>query len=59
MRQEWRDEVLEELAQITSNGRKIRNVPKSAVVLAARKKESVGREYVDRVLALEADTGCA
>jgi hypothetical protein len=44
---------LEELAMVKLNGRQIKNVLKSAALLAARKKEGLGRKYVDTVLAIE------
>lgn len=44
---------LEELATVVLNGRQIKNVLKSAALLAARKKERVKRKYVDMVLAIE------
>jgi SpoVK/Ycf46/Vps4 family AAA+-type ATPase len=44
---------LDELATVELNGRQIKNVLKSAALLAARKKELVGRKYVDVVLAIE------
>ncbi|KAH4928659.1 hypothetical protein HBH74_102660 [Parastagonospora nodorum] len=44
---------LDELATVELNGRQIKNVLKSAALLAARKKEKLGRKYVDIVLAIE------
>jgi SpoVK/Ycf46/Vps4 family AAA+-type ATPase len=49
----FRKQDLDELATVELNGRQIKNVLKSATLLAARKKESVGRKYVDMVLAIE------
>ncbi|KAF2751847.1 ATPase [Sporormia fimetaria CBS 119925] len=50
---EWGDEELQELAKVELNGRQIKNVLKSAALLAARKKEPLSRKYVDMVLAIE------
>ncbi|ORY09781.1 P-loop containing nucleoside triphosphate hydrolase protein [Clohesyomyces aquaticus] len=47
------EQDLEELAKVKLNGRQIKNVLKSAILLAARKKEGLSREYVDAVLAIE------
>lgn len=44
---------LDELATVKLNGRQIKNVLKSAALLAARKKDKLGRKYVDTVLAIE------
>jgi hypothetical protein len=44
---------LDELATVELNGRQIKNVLKSAALLAARKKDRIGRNYVDTVLAIE------
>jgi hypothetical protein len=44
---------LDELAMVELNGRQIKNVLKSAALLAARKKDKLGRKYVDTVLAIE------
>jgi hypothetical protein len=44
---------LDELATVQLNGRQIKNVLKSAALLAARKKDGLGRNYVDTVLAIE------
>ncbi|KAH7085473.1 P-loop containing nucleoside triphosphate hydrolase protein [Paraphoma chrysanthemicola] len=44
---------LAELATVELNGRQIKNVLKSAALLAARKKDKLGRKYVDTVLAIE------
>jgi len=44
---------LDELATVELNGRQIKNVLKSAALLAARKKDNLGRKYVDTVLAIE------
>lgn len=49
----WAAEDLDELAQMELNGRQIKNVLKSAALLSARKKESLSRGYVDKVLAIE------
>lgn len=49
----WSDEDIDELARIELNGRQIKNVLKSAALLAARKKEGLGKKYVDMVLAIE------
>jgi SpoVK/Ycf46/Vps4 family AAA+-type ATPase len=46
-------EDLAELATVELNGRQIKNVLKSAALLAARKKDIVTRKYVDTVLAIE------
>lgn len=50
---EFGAEDLDELATVELNGRQIKNVLKSAALLAARKKEKLGRKYVDTVLAIE------
>lgn len=44
---------LDELATVELNGRQIKNVLKSAALLAARKKDTLGRKYVDTMLAVE------
>jgi SpoVK/Ycf46/Vps4 family AAA+-type ATPase len=44
---------LDELAEVDLNGRQIKNVLKSAALLAARKRDDLKREYVDVVLAIE------
>jgi hypothetical protein len=44
---------LDELASVDLNGTQIKNVLKSAALLAARKQEDVGRKYVDMVLGTE------
>ncbi|KAH7095124.1 P-loop containing nucleoside triphosphate hydrolase protein [Paraphoma chrysanthemicola] len=44
---------LADLATVELNGRQIKNVLKSAALLAARKKDKLGRKYVDTVLAIE------
>jgi hypothetical protein len=49
----WSDGDLEELASVELNGRQIKNVLKSAALLAARKKEALNRKYVDMVLGIE------
>jgi len=49
----WKDQDLEELASVELNGRQIKNVLKSASLLAARKKEALNRKYVDMVLGIE------
>jgi SpoVK/Ycf46/Vps4 family AAA+-type ATPase len=49
----WEDKDLEELASVELNGRQIKNVLKSAALLAARKKEGLNRKYVDMVLGIE------
>ncbi|CAG5146982.1 uncharacterized protein ALTATR162_LOCUS1964 [Alternaria atra] len=51
--EEWKDEDVEELASVELNGRQIKNVLKSASLLAARKKESLNKKYVDMVLGIE------
>jgi SpoVK/Ycf46/Vps4 family AAA+-type ATPase len=50
---EWSGKDVEELAKVPLNGRQIKNVLKSAALLSARKKEPLGRKYVDMVLAIE------
>ena len=47
------DAQVEVLSRLDLNGRQIKNVLKSAALLAARKKEPLGRKYVDMVLAIE------
>lgn len=47
------DKDLDELAEVQLNGRQIKNVLKSAALLAARKRDGVRRAYVDTVLAIE------
>jgi SpoVK/Ycf46/Vps4 family AAA+-type ATPase len=44
---------LDELALVKLNGRQIKNVLKSAALLAARKRADLSRKYVDTVLAIE------
>jgi SpoVK/Ycf46/Vps4 family AAA+-type ATPase len=44
---------LDELAAVELNGRQIKNVLKSAALLAARKKDTLGRKYVNIVLDIE------
>ncbi|KAF2242114.1 P-loop containing nucleoside triphosphate hydrolase protein [Trematosphaeria pertusa] len=51
--QEWSEKDLDELAVVELNGRQIKNVLKSAALLSARKKEPLGRRFVDMVLAIE------
>ncbi|KAJ4365728.1 hypothetical protein N0V83_008348 [Neocucurbitaria cava] len=51
--QEWKAEDLEDLAKVELNGRQIKNVLKSAALLSARKKDKLGRNYVDMVLGIE------
>ncbi|CAO2656235.1 Nn.00g050380.m01.CDS01 [Neocucurbitaria sp. VM-36] len=53
VQQEWKSEDLDELAKVELNGRQIKNVLKSAALLSARKKDRLGRHYVDMVLAIE------
>ncbi|KAF2130042.1 P-loop containing nucleoside triphosphate hydrolase protein [Dothidotthia symphoricarpi CBS 119687] len=53
LQQDWRKEDLDELAMVMLNGRQIKNVLKSAALLAARKKEVLSRKYVDMVLTIE------
>lgn len=53
VRQDWGEGDLDDLATVELNGRQIKNVLKSAALLAARKKERLGRKYVDIVLAIE------
>ena len=50
---EFTEKDLEELAMVELNGRQIKNVLKSACLLSARRKEPLGRRYVDMVLAIE------
>jgi SpoVK/Ycf46/Vps4 family AAA+-type ATPase len=50
---EWSGNDLDELSKVQLNGRQIKNVLKSAALLSARKKEKVGRKWVDKVLAIE------
>ncbi|KAF2849339.1 P-loop containing nucleoside triphosphate hydrolase protein [Plenodomus tracheiphilus IPT5] len=50
---EWKSEDLDDLAEVNLNGRQIKNVLKSAALLAARQKDGLGRKYVDKVLAIE------
>lgn len=49
----FKDTDLEELSKVTLNGRQIKNVLKSAVLLARRRGVPVGREQVDLVLGIE------
>ena len=51
--QGWDERDLDEVAEIELNGRQIKNVLKSAALLSARKKEPLGRKYIDMVLAIE------
>jgi hypothetical protein len=51
--EEWKDGDVEELASVELNGRQIKNVLKSASLLAVRKKESLNKKYVDMVLGIE------
>lgn len=44
---------LDVLSTVELNGRQIKNVLKSAALLAARKKDTLSRKYVDTVLAVE------
>ncbi|KAF2001125.1 ATPase [Amniculicola lignicola CBS 123094] len=50
---DWKGEDLDELSKVQLNGRQIKNVLKSAALLSARKKQPLGRKYVDMVLAIE------
>ncbi|RAR04715.1 P-loop containing nucleoside triphosphate hydrolase protein [Stemphylium lycopersici] len=52
-RGEWSEEELGELAEQELNGRQIKNVLKSAALLAARRREKVGRKDVELVLGIE------
>jgi SpoVK/Ycf46/Vps4 family AAA+-type ATPase len=51
--EQWKDQDLEEMASVELNGRQIKNVLKSASLLAARKKEALNRKYIDMVLGIE------
>jgi hypothetical protein len=51
--QDWSERDLDELATVELNGRQIKNVLKSATLLSARKKQPLGRKFVDTVLAIE------
>ncbi|KAK7192864.1 hypothetical protein DPSP01_013159 [Paraphaeosphaeria sporulosa] len=51
--QAWGEGDLDELAEVELNGRQIKNVLKSAALLSARRKEPLGRRFVDMVLAIE------
>jgi ATP-dependent 26S proteasome regulatory subunit len=51
--EQWKDLDLEEMASVELNGRQIKNVLKSASLLAVRKKEALNRKYVDMVLGIE------
>jgi hypothetical protein len=53
VRGSFEEKDLEELSTVALNGRQIKNVLKSAALLAARKKDKLGRKYVDTVLAIE------
>jgi AAA+ superfamily predicted ATPase len=44
---------LGELASLEVNGRQIKNILKTAQLLASRKKMTLNREFVDTVLAIE------
>jgi SpoVK/Ycf46/Vps4 family AAA+-type ATPase len=44
---------LDELATVELNGRQIKNILKSAALLAARKKDALGMKYVNTVLDIE------
>jgi len=50
---EFTEKDLDELATMQLNGRQIKNVLKTAQLLAARKKSGLKREFVDTVLAIE------
>ena len=47
------DEDLDELATLDLNGRQIKNILKTAQLLASRKKEPLKRDFVDMILAIE------
>lgn len=47
------DEDVEELARLKLNGRQIKNVLKTAQLLASRRKSVLKRSYIDTVLAIE------
>ncbi|KAF1837936.1 P-loop containing nucleoside triphosphate hydrolase protein [Decorospora gaudefroyi] len=49
----WTERDVAELAEMELNGRQIKNVLKSASLLAARNKEGVSRKCVDMVLGIE------
>jgi SpoVK/Ycf46/Vps4 family AAA+-type ATPase len=49
----FEDADLDQLAEVEMNGRQIKNVLKSAALLAARKRDGLARKYVDVVLAIE------
>ncbi|KAK8099065.1 uncharacterized protein PG998_012306 [Apiospora kogelbergensis] len=46
-------EDLDELATLDLNGRQIKNILKTAQLLASRKKEPLKRDFVDMILAIE------
>lgn len=47
------DEYIEELARLPLNGRQIKNILKTAQLLASRKKSVLKRQFIDTVLAIE------
>ncbi|KAF2444257.1 hypothetical protein P171DRAFT_432316 [Karstenula rhodostoma CBS 690.94] len=51
--QEWGESDVDELATVELNGMQIKNVLKSAALPSARRKKSLGRRFVDTVLAIE------
>ena len=53
VQQEWKSEDLDDIAQVELNRRQIKNILKSAALLSTRKKDTLGRKYVDMVLAIE------
>lgn len=47
------EQDLDELAKVRLNGRQIKNILKTAQLLACRKKAALNREFVETVLAIE------
>ncbi|KAF2839139.1 ATPase [Patellaria atrata CBS 101060] len=50
---EFSDEDLDELAAVELNGRQIKNILKTAQLLASRKKETLNKRFVETVLKIE------
>ena len=53
LKSEVSEKDLDELAELKLNGRQIKNILKTAQLLAARKKSNLQRSYIDTVLNIE------
>lgn len=53
LRSELSDQDLDQLSELSLNGRQIKNVLKTSQLLASRKKATLKREFINTVLAIE------